>query len=95
MTRREEIAQPKVRELVWTTDHGKVCIAFPSRLSADDVEEIEAVVAIWLGGLKRQAALEAEPDQLASAGSDAAQVEGDGSREHVKIPPISGGGREL
>lgn len=35
-----------------------------------------------------------EPDQSASTGSDPAQVEGEGSREHVKSPPVSGGGGE-
>lgn len=54
-TGREEAKPPKIREAVWTVEKGAVRITYPEPMNPDDVDDLEAFIALWIRGCRRMA----------------------------------------
>lgn len=64
-----ENVPPAIREAVWTVDNGAVRIRYPYPMASDDVDDIEAYLALWLRGLRRAVAAKVEQPPQPDVGS--------------------------
>jgi hypothetical protein len=46
---------PRTMQMQWNTDSGVVVFQFPSNLSADDIADLEALLAVTFQGMRRRA----------------------------------------
>lgn len=51
----EKVQPPIVRQAQWSVDQGAVYIAYPEPMTPEDVDDLEAFVAIWIRGCRRAA----------------------------------------